>query len=233
MIEKLFKLIILLSLSSCAGTVWKEVPNEIAMRIDQANSPFQALSVSPIFNNVELQQKKVWLIERLGKDYPNIKNKIEESYKLLLNIKKVSSFKFREGDPKWVFEDDKAYYGFEWKKKHALVHARREVEKTRWAYKIVVRTKAINSKNQSQIDYIQKQIAELRLQHRKPSYEAELRELEEKFYELAHQYLKADSFSFHPRFVVEKNPLKSRILSGNQYVTKEREHLLLSELGLE
>lgn len=232
MIEKLFKLTILLSFFSCAGVVKKEAPNKVAMRVDQANSPFQVLGVSPSFKVVELEQKKVWLTEKLGDEYPVLKKKVEESYKLLLNIKRVSSFKLRKGDHQWPFEDDKAFYGLEWRKHQALVHVRREIEKVSYSYRVVVRPKAVHSKDQPQLDYVQKQIAELRLQHRKPSYEIELRELEEKFYELAHQSPQGDSFGFHPRFVFEQSRFKSRTPGSAHPMADHGDHLLSVELGL-
>lgn len=232
MIEKLFKLTILLSLISCAAVVKKEAPNKVALRVDQASSPFQVLGVSPSFKVVELEQKKVWLSEKLSDEYPVLKKKVEESYRLLLNIKKVSSFKLRKGDHQWPFEDDKAFYGLEWRKHQALVHVRREVEKVSYSYRVVVRPKAVHPKNQSQLDYIQNQITDLRLQHRKPSYEVELRELEEKFYELAHQSPVGDSFGFHPRFVFEQSRFKSRTPGSIHPMSNHGDHLLSSELGM-
>lgn len=232
MIEKTFKAILLLTLISCAHHMSPK-KDQLVSKIENAVTPFEVLGVQPqtSYRSIVLEQKKVWLQEKLGCAHPLLTQKIEDSYLLLLNFKKVSSFKKRR-DSVWSFEDKNSYYGIEWKEFPSLVHVPREAPKTRFGFKIYSKPKAIHPKKQSELDQVNKEIAFLCLQHRKPGYDNELLDLRKKYDQLIHQHSNEENTEFYPRFVLEQGKFKARKPSSYGQNNLTGVNLLEKELEL-
>jgi len=232
MIEKTFKAILLLTLISCAHHLSPK-KDHLVTKIENAVTPFEVLGVQPkaSYRAILLEQKKVWLQEKLGYEYPELTQKIEDSYSLLLNFKKVNSFKKRN-DSVWSFEDKSFYYGIEWKEFPSLIHVPREYPKTKFGFKIYSKPKAIHPNKQNELDKVNEEIAFLRLQHRKPGYDHELLELRKKYDQLIHQHSNDEDTEFYPRFVLEQGKFKARKPSSYGHSNLNGVELLEKELEL-
>lgn len=233
MTERIFAFYIIFSLASCSSGVTHKSSKGLEESISKALNPWQVLGITEGWNKEKIKDRVKTLLEAIPETDHHLKRKVIDSYALINNLEKVKGLQINTNENIWKFTNDSGY----WELSYDVVSPTRFGNRVdiyqagRWRLHF---TPFANDKaKQKELEHVRKEISFLRLQHRKPGYEEELRTLKEKEWKLLnapHNSKKISSKKWKPRFEVEMNLSHSRREpadnSSKTFVTEDLHHRL-------
>ncbi|TNE98279.1 MAG: hypothetical protein EP326_10100 [Deltaproteobacteria bacterium] len=213
MIERIFGLLLFFTLVSCSSAVTHKSSNGLEETISKAQNPWQVLGITAGWNKEKIKDRVKTLLEAIPETDHHLKRKVIDSYALLNNLEKLKGLQINTNDNIWKFTNESGY----WELSYDVVSPTRFGNRLdiyqagRWRLHF---TPFANDKvHQKELEHIRREISFLRLQHRKPGYEEELRALKEKEWKLLNatpESNKISSNKWKPRFEVEMGISHSR-----------------------